>query len=395
MASVIDPIITSILDNDLYKFSMQNAVLKLFPRAKVKYTLIVRSRVDFPEEFANELRKQIWHMKDLKLSSEELRFFSEKCKYIDFSYFDFLAGYYYNPSEIGIIQNGGDLQLNITGYWYRTVLWEVPLLALISELYFKMTGGKIKSLVDREQNNLRKAAIFNGHSVKISEFGTRRRYSYQNQKEVIQHLSRSMGSNLNGTSNVHFAKMFNLTPIGTHAHEWFMFHAAKYGFKQANLLALEHWSDVYCGDLGIALSDTFTTESFFHSFNKKFSKLFDGVRHDSADPYVFAEKTIAHYERMGIDPESKTIIFSDNLNSEIAVEINKYCLKRIKCAFGIGTNLSNDVGVKPLNMVIKMTSAKPDEDDEWVPTIKLSDSPGKHTGDEKMIEFCKYQLNIK
>lgn len=391
----MEPIITSILDNDLYKFSMMNAVLKLFPRAKVKYALIVRSKVNFPEGFAEELRLQISHMSSLKLLTAEKHFFETKCKYIDPAYFDFLAGYRYNPSEVGVIQNGSELQVTVEGYWYRTILWEVPLLALISELYFKMTGEKINSRVEREQNNLKKAALFNNHGVKISEFGTRRRYSYENQKEVVEDLAFSMRDNFNGTSNVHFAHMFNLTPIGTHAHEWFMFHAAKYGFKQANFLALENWSNVYQGDLGIALTDTFTTESFFKSFGKKFSKLFDGVRHDSGNPFHFAEKVIKHYQSMGIDPNDKTIIFSDNLNPDLAIELTKSCNKEIKCAMGIGTNLSNDVGVNPLNMVIKLIAAKPDPDDEWVPCIKLSDSEGKHTGDEKMIEFCKYQLNIK
>jgi len=233
------------------------------------------------------------------------------------------------------------------------------------------------------------------HNVKFSDFGTRRRFSYENQAEVVSDLIFQCRNTFNGTSNVHLAYLNNVCPIGTHAHEWFMFHAAKYGFKQANFLSLEHWSNVYQGDLGIALTDTFTTDAFFKSFGKKFSKLFDGVRQDSADPFVFAKKAIKHYESMGIDPESKTIIFSDNLTPEMAVSLNSFCTQEIKCAMGIGTNLSNDVGVKPLNMVIKMVAVKPEEEDEWISTIKLSDSAEKHTGDEKMIEFCKYQLNIK
>ena len=370
----MNQIIKTILDNDLYKFSMQCAIIQLFPRAKVRYTLIIRSQVDFPEGFAENLREQIDCMGNLKLGLEEKEFFSNRCKYMNPMYFDFLEGYRYHPSEIGIIQNGGELRLNIEGYWYRTVLWEVPVLALISELFFIMTGEKIISKVDREQRVQEKAKAFNGHGVKISDFGTRRRYSYENQSDVIQELARIMGSNFNGTSNVHFAHKFNLTPIGTHAHEWFMFHAAKYGFKMANKLALENWSDIYQGDLGIALSDTFTTDSFYRSFDKKFSKLFDGVRHDSSDPKVFTDKTVAHYKKMGINPLSKTIIFSDNLNTESAIEISKYCLQTINSACGIGTHLSNDVGVKPLNMVIKMTAAKPEPEDEWIPTIKLSDA---------------------
>ena len=201
-------------------------------------------------------------------------------------------------------------------------------------------------------------------------------------------------SNFVGTSNVYFAYKYNITPIGTHAHEWFMFHAAKYGYKMANHLSMENWTDVYRGDLGIALSDTFTTEVFFKSFDKKFAKLYDGVRHDSGDPIEFADKVIAHYEKLGIDPKSKAIVFSDSLNPEKAVKIKDHCRSKIKCSFGIGTNFSNDVGVKPLNMVIKMVEAKP-EGEDWHHTIKLSDSKGKYTGNVDEIEMAKHVLNIK
>ena len=158
-------------------------------------------------------------------------------------------------------------------------------------------------------------------------------------------------------------------------------------------MAMEAWVNVFRGDLGIALSDTFTTDVFLRQFEKKFSKLFDGVRHDSGDPIAFTDKIIAHYKSQGIDPKTKTIIFSDSLNPEVALKIKDYCRGNIRCSFGIGTNFTNDVGVKPLNMVVKMTSAKP-FNDEWMPTIKLSDSPGKHTGDEKEIEICKHILRI-
>jgi nicotinate phosphoribosyltransferase len=391
----MEPIIKSILDNDLYKFSMQNAVLKLFPRAKVRYSLILRSKVDFPDDFAKYLREQINYMEDLFLTDLEKNFFIDKCRYIDPSYFDFLEGYHYDSSEVGIIQNGGELQLNIEGYWYRTILWEVPLLALISELYFKMTGQKIKSEGERHETNEKKAAIFNYSNVKLSDFGTRRRYSFEVQKEMVEGLSSRMAKSLFvGTSNVYLAFLFNLTPIGTEAHEWFMFHAAKYGFQMANELGLKHWADVYNGSLGTALCDTFTTDAFLKAFNMKYAKLYDGVRQDSGDPYKFAEKLIDHYKKMGIDPLSKILIFSDSLDPERAKEINNWCNGQIKCSFGIGTNLSNDVGVTPLNMVIKMSAVKIPSEDNWIPTIKLSDVEGKHTGDSKMIETCKYILNI-
>ena len=396
----MEPIIKSLLDNDLYKFSMMNCVIKLFPTAKVRYTFILRSKVDFPEGFAEELRRQIWYMKDLGFRSTEKRFFLEKCKYIDPSYFDFLDGYCYNPSEVGIIQNGGELQLNIEGLWYRVILWEVPLLALISELYFQFLSKnspdyKIKSETERKENNQKKAALFNYSEVKVSDFGTRRRYSFDIQKEMVEDLSTRMNKGLFvGTSNVYLAYLFNLTPIGTEAHEWFSVHAAKYGYKLANTMALENWVNVYQGDLGTALSDTYTTDIFLKSFNKKYSKLYDGVRQDSGDPYTFIEKMIKHYIKMGVDPISKTIIFSDSLTPEKAIELHKWCNGKINCSFGIGTNLSNDVGVIPLNMVIKVTACKFENDDNWIDAIKLSDDKGKETGDKNELALCKQILHI-
>ncbi len=394
----MEAIIKSLLDNDLYKFTMQYAVVKLFPNAKVRYTFILRSKVGFPEGFANELRQQISFMEGLRLTSEEKKFFSEKSYYIDPTYFDFLSGYKYDAWEVGVIQQGEELQINIEGYWYRTILWEVPILALVSELYFKMTGTSISILPpgNREEVNQKKAAIFNYANIKVADFGTRRRFSYDVQKEMVETLSSRMTKGLFvGTSNVHFAHLFNLTPIGTEAHEWFMFHGAKYGFQMANELGLKHWADVFKGSLGTALCDTYTTESFLKAFDMKYAKLYDGVRQDSGDVYEFAEKIIAHYKKLGIDPLSKTIVFSDSLDPEKAKQISNWCNGKIKCSFGIGTNLSNDVGVTPLNMVIKMSAAKPTPEDEWIPTIKLSDVAGKHTGDVKMIEVCKYLLNIK
>ena len=233
------------------------------------------------------------------------------------------------------------------------------------------------------------------HGMHYADFGTRRRFSYDVHDEVVRHMKGGIGNdNFVGTSNVHLAHKYNITPIGTHAHEWFMFHAAKYGYKMANHLSMENWTDVFRGDLGMALSDTFTTEVFFKSFDKKFAKLYDGVRQDSGDAIEFADKMLEHYKSLGIDPKSKAIVFSDGLNPETAIKIKDHCRGKIKCSFGIGTNFSNDVGAKPLNMVIKIIEAKP-EGEEWHNCIKLSDSKGKYTGDKKEIEIAKYSLNIK
>ena len=327
-------------------------------------------------------------MRKLKLTKEEKSFILRRCYFLDPAYMEFLAGYRFDPHEVSIKLQDGDLSISVEGPWFRTILWEVPLLALVSELYFQETkipkypDEKIRQIAEEKMN------LYDSLGIKVSDFGTRRRYSYKNHDIIIDTLSKHSDKSFVGTSNVHFAQKYNLTPIGTQAHEWFMFHAAQYGFKMANKIALEHWIDIYRGDLGIALSDTFTTDLFFKFFDTKFAKLFDGVRHDSGDSLVFAEKAINHYKKLGIDPTTKTIVFSDSLTPDKVKEIRDFCKGQIRISFGIGTNFTNDVGVTPLNIVIKMSAAKP-EGQNWIPTIKLSDVDGKHTGDKDMIDLCK------
>jgi nicotinate phosphoribosyltransferase len=385
-------VLQSILDNDFYKFTMQQCVLKLFPKAKTRYQFINRGKHSFPNGFAEALKQSVDSMASLKLSKEEKNWLCTNCPYLDPVYLDFLEGYCYDPSEVKIIEQNGQLQVFIEGYWYRTILWEVPLLCLISENFYSVQQLQRESDEEVVSKTKNKIEAYNGLGVTIAEFGTRRRHSFDVHRLVVDTLKK-YGRTFVGTSNVHLAMTHQTKPIGTHAHEWFMFHAAKYGFKMANKLALEHWVDVYRGDLGIALSDTFTTNEFYQAFDKKFSKLFDGVRHDSADPIEFADKTIEHYRRLGIDPLSKTIIFSDALNLEKVKRIAEYCRTKIGISFGIGTNFTNDVGLKPMNIVIKMTEALP-EAEPWTPVIKLSDMPGKHSGDESTIQLAKKILSI-
>ncbi|MDY3528317.1 nicotinate phosphoribosyltransferase [Riemerella anatipestifer] len=382
----------SIIDNDFYKITMQNAVVKLFPTARVKYEFINRGKHFFPEGFADELRKAVDSMAELKLTKEEKLYLQETCPYLALPYLDFLEGYHYDPSEVKIVQEGNDIRVSVEGLWYRTILWEVPLLALISELHYQMNKMERDSNETVVQNTVEKSKKLNELGVTFAEFGTRRRHSYKVHQLVMEALMEEKGQFI-GTSNVHFAMKYGVKPIGTHAHEWFMFHAAEYGFKMANQLALEHWVDVYRGDLGVALSDTYTTEVFFRQFDKKFAKLFDGVRHDSGDPIEFAKKTIEHYESFGINPNFKYIIFSDGLNLEKVEEITKATRGTIGISFGIGTNLTNDVGLKPMNIVMKLIGVQAPNGD-WIPTVKLSDERGKYTGEPKMIELAKEVLRI-
>jgi nicotinate phosphoribosyltransferase len=388
-----EPLIKSVLDNDFYKFTMQQGVIKLFPDAQAKYKFINRGNHSFPEGFSESLKKAVAEMATLKLTKEEKMFFKVNCPYLDPVYLDFLEGFRYNPEEVSIVQHGKDLEVSIEGLWYRTILWEVPLMALICELYYVLTDAKpitnhkVLEITKQKIDNYKKLGIT------VAEFGTRRRYSYEVHRTVMQSLKQNGNDCFIGTSNVHLAMLYQTKPIGTHAHEWFMFHAARYGFKMSNAMGLEHWVQVYRGDLGIALSDTYTTEVFFKQFDKMFSKLFDGVRHDSGDPLIFSDKVIAHYQKMGIDPKSKSIIFSDGLDYNKVERIVAYCKDKIGISFGIGTNFTNDVGLKPMNIVIKMTEAL-SKDGEWTEVVKLSDEPGKNTGNQTTIDLAKTILCI-
>lgn len=243
----------------------------------------------------------------------------------------------------------------------------------------------------RHKLNAMKAKLIRTNKMAVADFGTRRRFSSNNHEMVIEDMKKE----LVGTSNVWLAMKHGLKPIGTHAHEWFMYHATKYGYIGANWNALRNWVQTYQGNLGIALTDTFTSDSFYRDFNTEYSKLFDGVRQDSGDPIEFLNKTVAHYKAHGIDPATKTIVFSDGLDLHKAIKLNKAAKKAgIGCSFGIGTNLTNDVGIDPLNIVIKLTNVR-GHHNQWLPTVKLSDSLGKHTGELDEIRLCKQTLRLE
>lgn len=386
-------IIKSIIDNDFYKFTMQFGVTKLYPDVMARYKFINRGEHQFPEGFADELQKEINAMASLALTKDEKDFFTTNCPYLSPAYLDFLQGYRYDPNEVKITQNGTDVEVHVEGYWYRTILWEVPILCLISEIFYKLTNAKRITNEEITKRTSDKVDLYNRLGVTVAEFGTRRRHSYEVHDVVMKELTNHKGKSFVGTSNVHFAHKYNVKPIGTHAHEWFMFHGARYGFKIANSISLDRWVKVYYGDLGIALTDTYTSDVFFGQFDKKLSKLFDGVRHDSGDPIEFGEKTIAHYEKMGINPLFKTIIFSDGLNSEKVEMITKAFKGRIGLSFGIGTNLTNDTDLKPMNIVMKLTEIS-SIDIKWTGVVKLSDEKNKHTGTPRMIALAKEMLDL-
>lgn len=385
-------IITSILDTDLYKLTMQQAVIAHFPFEIARYELIIRTKREFPEHFASLLRQEIESMRDLTITPDELQFLGETCYFLKPPYLDFLKGYQFNSDEVNIDQCANSITLTIEGFWYRTILWEVPLMALISELYFKLANQQTLPADELDTINRSKIERLERLGARFSDFGTRRRFSFENHNRVIAACKQYAPDCFSGTSNPHFAMKYQCKAIGTQAHEWYMGIAALYGYIQSNRIGMEKWVEVYQGDLGVALTDTFTTDVFFNEFSTKFAKLFDGIRQDSGDPINFARKAIDHYEKLRIDPMSKIIVFSDSLNVDRVEEINKFCDGKIKATYGIGTHLTNDVGVNPLNMVIKLTAIKIGE--SWVQTVKLTDDRRKYTGPIDAVSICKKILRI-
>jgi nicotinate phosphoribosyltransferase len=391
----MNPIIKSILDTDLYKLTMQQAVLEKYPDINVSYRFTNRGDHRFSAMFVSRLKDQIQKLSNLKLTDQEYEWL-KNLRFISPAYLEYLKNYRFNPNEVrvAIISSGDrqdDLVLDINGPWHRTILWEVPLMALISELYFTEidTDWDIDD-VEYAKLTLRKDAAI-GHS--FAEMGTRRRRSYHIQDLVVRSLAMG-GNNCFGTSNVLLAMKYGLKPIGTQAHEWIMGHSAICGLRHANRYSMDAWGKVYRGDLGIALTDTYGTPDFFEHFDMFYAKLFDGVRHDSGCPFKFADQVVQHYNKLNIDPCSKSIIFSDGLDPIICGQLNEHCEKLgIKWSFGIGTNLTNDKiyfgRSKPLNMVIKLRTC------DGVEVVKLSDDVGKATGEDNAVAVALHTFHGK
>lgn len=388
-----DRIIKSMLDDDLYKFSMQAAAIRLYDDLDFQATFTNRGRTDFPDGFGDALQEQVEMMADLSLTEDEERWLrtNPSLSWLPRSYIDFLKGYRFDPSEVFIQQHGSGLEVGISGPWYRAIRWEVPLLATISELYYRMTYREPDFGI-LNANFKEKIRKFREAGCKVTDFGTRRRASYD-VHHVIAHLAASNPDVFVGTSNMHMAQVYGLRPIGTHAHEWFMAHEAMFGPRGANRRAMEAWMQVYKGRLGTALTDTYTTDVFLRDFDHLMARQFDGVRQDSGDPIEWGWKIIRHYKSLGIDPKSKTAIFSDALDADKAVLLQKTFADHMGIAFGIGTNLTNDCGLKPLNIVIKAHSFT--KDGQRIPVVKLSDTPGKHHGSKRQVELVKGILGVE
>ncbi|MPM27464.1 Nicotinate phosphoribosyltransferase 2 [bioreactor metagenome] len=389
-------IIKSILDTDLYKFTTSYAYSKLFPRACGEFEFVDRSNGDYPDGFDELVRQELVKMSELSLTKGEEEFVRKKMPYLPPIYIDFLKGFRFDPSEVEISLEDHKLKIRATGLLYRVTLWETPILATVSELYFR----EMKQYPDTEYMEkmaIEKALKLKENNITFSLFGMRRRFSFEVEDRVTGLLEQHAGDSLFGTSNVYLAYKHNVNVSGTHPHEWVQFHGSIYGYKMANYMSMENWINVYDGDLGTVLTDTYTTDVFLRNFSKKHAALFTSLRHDSGDAFVFTDKVIRRYEELRIDPKLKYIVFSDSLNVDKAIKIKNYCGKRIGATFGIGTNLTNDVGnnIKGMNIVMKLFRCKMTAKEQWHECVKLSDVEGKHTGSENEIRLAEETLGLR
>lgn len=385
-------IIHSLLDTDLYKFTMMQVVLHKFPGAMVEYRFKCRSPGIDLRPYVAEIKKELAHYCTLKMQKNELDYL-RTLNYLKEDFVDFLK-IFQSSEEFVEILDDPEFEIIIRGPWLHTILFEVPLLAIISEVYFRNTQPQPNYEEGRrrlhEKINLIKKNK-DTEAFKFSDFGTRRRFSRMWQREVVKTFTDELPNRMMGTSNVLLAKDLGIIPHGTMAHEYIQACQSlgpRLLFSQK--FSFEIWAQEYRGDLGIALSDTYSLDAFLNDFDLYFCKLFDGARQDSGDTFEWGDRVIEHYKKNRIDPKTKTLVFSDSLTVTKALEIYRYFKDRTNPVFGIGTHLTNDLGYKPIDMVIKMVECN------GQPVAKISDEPGKTMcRDESYLKYLRQVFKIK
>lgn len=394
------PFINSILHNDLYKFSMSNYYIQNFPEASGTFTFHDRNNTEYDEMFVRILKDELSQLSKLFLQKNEFDWAVKNIPYIPQFYWEWLRSFRYEPNKINIwLDESKHLHIEVTDKMYKVTFYEIPILATVSALYhvYKHHGYQLKQEIEEAliSGLDRKIEIAKDHNLFFADFGMRRAYNPLTEEFVVKYLKENCPTFV-GTSTVSLAMKYDVKPIGTMAHECFMFQAAIHSPKDANFMVMENWVKVYDGNLGTVLTDTYTVDTFLRNFSMKLAKLYDGVRHDSGDPFTFGNKIIWKYKSYGIDPMSKTIVFSDSLDFEKAAEIKEYFAGKIKTTFGIGTNLTCDFpGIKPLNIVMKLKECRVNDRQPIYGCVKLSDVSSKSIGTPEDIENYKYQLNIK
>lgn len=392
--------IVSTLDTDLYKFSTGNAYFQLYPLAEGTFKFTDRAKTDWRNSpFLERIKEEFAKLSELSLLEEEKEWCISHIPYIPANYWEWLATFRFEPEKISCwLDENGVFQCEVTDKLYKVTMYEIAVLAIYAELRNNLLeeAGLTTSLETMEKIIIDKINFANDNNIPFSEFGTRRRYSTEVQNMIISNIKK-YSKTCTGTSNVHYAMKYDMTPNGTFPHEWMMFHAGVFGYKRANYLGLEDWAKVYDGNLGTALVDTYTTKSFLRTLTRKQAHLFSGFRQDSGDEYEVATLIMNRLKEFGIDPKSKTIIFSNALDFDKAFKIKQWVGDRMKVAFGIGTNLTCDTGIdgyKAANIVMKLSRCRMSNKDPWEKCIKISDDRGKHMGDDTEFKIAEYELHL-
>ena len=394
-------IITSLLDTDLYKFTMMQVVLHQFPGAQVEYRFKCRNPGVQLAPYVAEIRDEIRSLCTLRFQDAELAYL-RSMRFIKSDFVDFLGLFRLNEKYIQVnALPTGEIDITIAGPWLHTILFEIPVLAIVNEVYFRNTQKAPDLAEGRRRLDAKMAQLQAGglESLKIADYGTRRRFARAWHEEVLRTLCTRLGAEdrsngasgqLAGTSNVLYAMQLGLTPLGTMAHEYLQAcQSLGPRLRDTQVFGFEMWAKEYRGDLGIALSDVYGMNAFLRDFDLYFCKLFDGARHDSGDPFSWGERLLQHYRNNRVDPLTKTLIFSDALTVPRIIELHQRFHGRCQLAFGIGTNLTNDLGYEPLQIVIKMTRCN------GQPVAKLSDAPGKNMcNDEKYLAYLRQVFDI-
>ncbi|MEO6033127.1 MAG: nicotinate phosphoribosyltransferase [Burkholderiaceae bacterium] len=395
----MQPVIHSLLDTDLYKFTMWQAMLHRHPATQAEYTFVCRNTPAYPlADLADEVNEQLDHLCALHFRPDELAYLGS-LRFMRSDFVDFLRIFHFQREFIRVRTDGDKLSIVAHGPQVHVMAFEIHVLAIVNELYFRrfdakaaLTEGRKRLAAKVEQlQAFEREGPTRLHPFEFFDFGVRRRFSAEWQREVIETFKRETPQLFKGASNVFYARELGLVPIGTMAHEYLQtYQTLGVRLRDFQRAALESWVQEYRGDLGVALTDIVGMDAFLADFDLYFAKLFDGLRHDSGDPVEWGEKALAHYEKLRIEPRTKRLVFSDGLDFDKAISLHHHFSDRTQCGFGIGTNLTNDMGLQTLHIVMKLTHANRQ------PVAKLSDSPGKLLcDDETFLAYLRQVFKIE
>ena len=393
----MQPVIRSLLDTDLYKFTMWQTMLHRHPQTHSEYSFVCRNTSAYPlSELRDEVSEQLDHLCSLDFAADELAYLGG-LRFIRSDFVDFLRIFRFQRDFISVHAEGPTLEITARGPQVHVMGFEIFVLAIVNELYFRRFDREAALREGRRRLQAKIALVQafgkeppRRHPFEFFDFGVRRRFSGDWQREVVSTFKRELPQYFKGTSNVLLARDLGLVPIGTMAHEYMQtYQAQEVRLRDSQVAALEDWVKEYRGDLGIALTDVIGMDAFLSDFDLYFAKLFDGLRHDSGDPVVWGEKALAHYARLRIDAHTKRLVFSDGLDMTRALALYRHFADRTQVGFGIGTHLSNDVGLRTLNIVMKLTRCN------GQPVAKLSDSPGKTMCDDQtFLAYLRQVFNV-